>query len=100
VTHAPMEFVNGVDYQPIALLHRLVARDHDVFAKTLAEALAKHGVHWGDSTAPRARVAPGPVAIASIAFDCGFPLPPDLPHLPHLPQNLLNRERIEEIPSP
>ncbi|MGW1193325.1 immunity 49 family protein [Streptomyces sp. NPDC002559] len=97
VTHAPMEFVNGIDYQPIALFHRLVARDHDSFAGTLAEALAEHGAHWGDSTAPRARVALGPLAIAGLAFDHGFPLPPDLPHLPLY---LLNRERIEEIPSP
>ncbi|MFF9566861.1 immunity 49 family protein [Streptomyces sp. NPDC014685] len=97
VTHAPMEFVNGIDYQPIALFHRLVARDPEVFAKTLAEALAEHGAHWGDSTAPRARVALGPLAIASLAFDHGFPIPPDLPHLPLY---LLNRERIETIPSP
>ncbi|MFB6947097.1 immunity 49 family protein [Streptomyces sp. NPDC060286] len=97
VSHAPMEFVNGIDYQPISLFHRLIARDHDIFAKTLAEALAEHGSHWGGSAAPRARVALGPLAIASLAFDHGFPIAPDQPHLPLF---LLNRERIEEIPSP
>ncbi|MBO0918815.1 immunity 49 family protein [Streptomyces laculatispora] len=97
MTHAPMEFVNAVDYQPIALFHRLVARDHDTFAKTLGEALAEHRAHWGGSAAPRAHVALGPLAIASLAFDYGFPIDPAQSHLP---QFLLNRERIEEIPSP
>ena len=97
VTHAPMEFVNGIDYQPIALFHRLIARDHDTFAETLAEALTEHGAHWAESAAPRAQVALGPLAIASLAFDCGFPIAPAQPHLPLF---LLNRERIEEIPSP
>ncbi|WP_326766125.1 immunity 49 family protein [Streptomyces sp. NBC_01591] len=95
VTHAPMEFVNGIDYQPVALFHRLVSQDHDAFAETLAEALAEHGAHWGESAAPRAQVALGPLAMASLAFDYGFPIAPDRPHLPLY---LLNRERIEEIP--
>ncbi|MCX4783876.1 immunity 49 family protein [Streptomyces sp. NBC_01264] len=95
--HAPMEFVNGIDYQPIALFHRLVARDHDTFAKTLGEALTEHGTYWGESSAPRARVALGPLAMACLAFDHGFPIAPDQPYLPLY---LLNRERIEEIPRP
>ncbi|MFD5128995.1 immunity 49 family protein [Streptomyces olindensis] len=95
VTHAPLEFVNGIDYQPAALFHRLVARDHDTFAKVLAEAVAEHGGFWGASTAPRARVALGPLAMASLAYDYGFPV--DLAQ-PYLPRHLLNRERLEEIP--
>ncbi|WP_405687085.1 immunity 49 family protein [Streptomyces sp. NBC_00057] len=97
VTHAPLEFVNGIDYQPITLFHRLIARDHDTFAKALAEALAEHDAYWAESAAPRAQVALGPLAIASLAFDHGFPIAPAQPHLPLF---LLNRERIEEIPSP
>ncbi|MFB6990295.1 immunity 49 family protein [Streptomyces sp. NPDC056304] len=97
VSHAPMEFVNGIDYQPISLFHRLIAQEHDIFAQTLAEALAQHGSHWGESAAPRAQVALRPLAIASLAFDHGFPIAPDQPHLPLF---LLNRERIEEIPGP
>lgn len=96
-SHTPMKFVNGIDYQPIALFHRLVARDHDTFAKTLGEALTEHGTYWGKSAAPRALVALGPLAMACLAFDYGFPIDPDQPHLPLF---LLNRERIEEIPSP
>ncbi|WP_338782837.1 immunity 49 family protein [Streptomyces sp. DG1A-41] len=94
VTRAPLEFVNGIDYQPAALFHRLIARDHDTFAKVLAEAVAEHGSYWGASAAPRARVALGPLAMASLAYDYGFPV--DLAQ-PYLPRHLLNRERLEEI---
>lgn len=97
VTRAPMEFVNSIDYQPIALFHRLIARDHDTFAETLGEAMTEHGLYWGESTAPRAQVALGPLAIASLAFDYGFPIDPAQSHLPLC---LLNRQRVEEIPSP
>ncbi|UXY27234.1 immunity 49 family protein [Streptomyces sp. HUAS TT20] len=96
LTHAPKDFVNRVDYQPVALFHRLIARDHDAFAKALPEALAEHGGYWGESGAPRARVALGPLAMASIAYDYGFPV---AAKHPYMPAYLLNRERIEEIPS-
>ncbi|MFI8831539.1 immunity 49 family protein [Streptomyces afghaniensis] len=94
VTQAPLEFVNGIDYQPAALFHRLIARDHDTFAKVLAEAVAEHGGYWGASAAPRARVALGPLAMACLAYDYGFPVDPAQTYLP---THLLNRERIEEI---
>ncbi|MER6386803.1 immunity 49 family protein [Streptomyces sp. NPDC001127] len=96
VTHAPKDFVNRIDYQPVALFHRLIAGDHDAFTKTLSEALADHGGYWGESTAPRARIALGPLAMASIAYDYEFPI---ATKHPYLPTYLLNRERIEEIPS-
>ncbi|MEU7717907.1 immunity 49 family protein [Streptomyces tibetensis] len=94
VTRAPLEFVNGIDYQPAALFHRLIARDHDTFAKTLAEAVAEHREYWGTSTAPRSRVALGPLAMACLAYDYGFPVDPAQRCLP---AHLLTRERIEEI---
>ncbi|MGW7087143.1 immunity 49 family protein [Streptomyces sp. NPDC054871] len=96
LTHTPKDFSDLVDYQPVALFHRLIARDHDAFTKTLAEAVAHHGTYWGDSAAPRARVALGPLAMASLAYDYGFPVA--LPQ-PYLPMYLLNRERIEEMPA-
>ncbi|MFD9270015.1 immunity 49 family protein [Streptomyces goshikiensis] len=95
VTHAPTDFVNRVDYHPVALFHRLVAGDHAAFAGGLAEALADHAGYWGDSAAPRARAALGPLAIACLAYDHGFPVDP---RQPCLPTHLLNRERIEDIP--
>ncbi|MFF0460204.1 immunity 49 family protein [Streptomyces mexicanus] len=94
-THAPTDFVNSVDYQPAALFHRVIARDHETFAKALTEALTEHTTYWGDSPAPRARVALGPLAMASLAYDHDFPVP-DNHRL--LPANLLNRRRIEDIP--
>ncbi|WP_326698089.1 immunity 49 family protein [Streptomyces sp. NBC_01754] len=97
VTHAPAEFVDRIDHQPVSLFHRLITGDHDTFAKTLGEALAEHSAHWGGSAQPRAHVALGPLAIASLAFDHGFPIDPAQPYLPRY---LLDRERIEKIPSP
>ncbi|MEU6891961.1 immunity 49 family protein [Streptomyces sp. NPDC046557] len=95
LTHAPKDFVNRIDYQPVALFHRLIAGDHDAFAAALAEALSEHGGYWDGSAAPRARLALGPLAIASLAYDRGFPIDPKQPYLPTY---LLNRERIETIP--
>ncbi|MCZ4120958.1 immunity 49 family protein [Streptomyces sp. H39-S7] len=95
VAHAPRDFVNRIDYQPVALFHRLIQRNHEAFAETLAEAVAEHRAFWGDSAAPRARVALGPLAMACLAYDGEFPLPPKQPHLPW---HLVNRDRIETIP--
>ncbi|MFD3518001.1 immunity 49 family protein [Streptomyces sp. NPDC058657] len=95
LSHAPVEFVDAVEYQPVALLHRLLARDPEAFAKTLDEALTGHAAYWGASTAPRARVALGPLAMASLAHDFGFPLAPEQQYLP---EYLRNGERVEVIP--
>lgn len=95
LTHTPKDFADLVDYQPVALFHRLLTRDHDAFAEALTEAVAHHGTYWGESAAPRARVALGTLAMASLAYDYGFPVA--LPQ-PYLPTYLLNRERIEEMP--
>ncbi|WP_308307645.1 immunity 49 family protein [Streptomyces sp. ISL-10] len=95
VTRAPKNFVNLIDYQPVALFHRLITRDHDAFAEALTEALAHHATYWGDSPAPRARVALGPLAMASLAYDYGFPV---AAKRQYLPTYLLDRTRIEDVP--
>ncbi|MFD2119320.1 Imm49 family immunity protein, partial [Streptomyces cirratus] len=59
---------------------RLVAGDQEAFAKALAEALAEHGGYWDGSGAPRARLALGPLAMASLAYDRGFPVDPKQPY--------------------
>ncbi|MGY0022850.1 immunity 49 family protein [Streptomyces sp. cg35] len=94
-TLAPKDFLNSVEYQPVALFHRLLTQDHDAFGEALTEALAQHGTYWGDSAAPRARVALGPLALACLAYDMDFPVRLDAPYLP---KHLLNRERLEVIP--
>ncbi|MFJ9940523.1 immunity 49 family protein [Streptomyces erythrochromogenes] len=95
LTHSPDEFVNRVDYQPVALFHRLFTRDHEAFGEVLAEALKEHGGYWGDCGAPRARVALGPLAMACLAHDQGFPIDPE--RLPHLPRYLVDGKRVEDI---
>ncbi|MFG2340855.1 immunity 49 family protein [Streptomyces yangpuensis] len=93
--HAPDEFVNRIDFQPVALFHRFFTREHEAFAEVLAEALAEHGGYWGESGGPRARVALGPLAIACLAHDQGFPIDPE--RLPHLPRYLVDGKRVEDI---
>ncbi|MEV0977445.1 immunity 49 family protein [Streptomyces sp. NPDC049915] len=86
-TRTPGDFLNLVDYQPIALFHRFIARDQEKFATVLAEALAHHGRYWEGSGDPRALVALGPLALASLAYDAGFPVDTSSPYLPtHLVQ--------------
>ncbi|WP_030853831.1 immunity 49 family protein [Streptomyces sp. NRRL F-4474] len=95
LTHSPDEFVNRVDYQPVALFHRLFTGDHEAFRGALTEALAEHGGYWAQSAAPRARVALGPLAMACLAHDQGFPIDPE--GLPHLPRYLVDGKRVEDI---
>ncbi|MHB9754739.1 immunity 49 family protein [Streptomyces sp. BYX5S] len=94
-TLAPKDFLNLVDYQPVALFHRLLTHDHEAFGEALAEALVQHAGYWGASTAPRARVALGPLGLACLAHDMDFPVRTDLPYLP---KYLLNRQRLEVAP--
>lgn len=91
-TLAPKDFLNLVDYQPVALFHRLLTHDHEAFGEALAESLVQHAGYWGESAAPRARVALGPLALACLAYDMDFPVRTDLPYLPRY---LLNRQRLE-----
>ncbi|MBO1331906.1 immunity 49 family protein [Streptomyces sp. VRA16 Mangrove soil] len=94
-TLAPKDFVNHVEYQPIALFHRLLTQEHDKFSAALAQALEDHARYWGDSTAPRSRVALGPLALACLAYDMEFPVGTDHDRLPRY---LLDRSRLEVIP--
>ncbi|KJK46242.1 immunity 49 family protein [Streptomyces sp. NRRL F-4428] len=95
LTHAPDEFVNGVDFQPVALFHRLFTREHETFAEVLPEAIAEHGGYWRESGAPRARVALGVLAMACLAHDQGFPIDPE--GLAYLPRYLVDGKRVEDI---
>ncbi|MFF9282868.1 immunity 49 family protein [Streptomyces griseosporeus] len=97
LTHGPDDFVNRIDYQPVALFHRILAGDHDAFAKALTGALSEHRAYWGDAPAPRARVALGPLAMAVLARGYDFPVADELPYLP---KYLLDGGRIEVIPRP
>ncbi|THA62089.1 hypothetical protein E6P78_23785 [Streptomyces sp. A0958] len=95
LARAPKDFVNLIDYQPVALFHRLFTGEQTAFAEALSEAVTHHGSYWGDSAAPRARVALGPLAMACLAYDHGFPV---ATKRPYLPAYLLDRQRVETIP--
>ncbi|MFI6978538.1 immunity 49 family protein [Embleya sp. NPDC050154] len=95
-TRTPRDFLDLIDYQPVALFHRLVTKDHAAFAEALTEALAHHDTYWNGSRAPRGRVALGPLAMACLAYEMGFPVDVDKT-LPYLPKYLLNREWLGEF---
>ncbi|MDG4860338.1 immunity 49 family protein [Streptomyces sp. T-3] len=93
--HAPKDFVNLIDYQPVAVFHRLITNDTDRLTQALADALDHHGDYWGESDAPRGRVALGLLAMASLAHAWEFPVNPNWPCLPTY---LVDGSRLEVIP--
>lgn len=102
-TRTPSDFLNLIDYQPAALLHRLIAGDPDAFSEALTEALAHHERYWSDRPAEAdgaapsyRRVALGPLAMACLAYDAGFPVDEKSPFLP---RHLLNRGWLGEFPT-
>ncbi|MEV7192462.1 Imm49 family immunity protein [Streptomyces sp. NPDC093510] len=107
-TRTPSDFLNLIDYQPAALLHRMVAGDREAFTETLTEALAHHERYWTDraarsddaagagGAAPYSRVALGPLAMACLAYDWDFPV--DVKS-PYLPVHLLRRDWLGEFPT-
>ncbi|MEU6818987.1 immunity 49 family protein [Streptomyces atriruber] len=100
-TRTPTDFLNLIDYQPAALLHRLIAGDRDAFAQALAEALGHHERYWNDragagTTALYSRVALGPLAMACLAYDSDFPVDDKSPYLP---KHFLTRGWLGEFPT-
>ncbi|POX50976.1 hypothetical protein C3489_21040 [Streptomyces sp. Ru71] len=95
-TGTPRDLLNLVDYQPIALFHRFIARDQEKFAAVLAEALEHHARYWQGSADPRALVALGPLALACLAYDAGFPVDTSSPWLP---RHLVQRSWYGEFPT-
>ncbi|MEK8144336.1 immunity 49 family protein [Streptomyces sp. M10(2022)] len=81
-TRTPSDFLNFVDYQPVALFHRLVSRDHEAFAQALTEAVGHHDQYWTGSADPHSRVALGPLAMSCLAHDGDFPVDAASPYLP------------------
>ncbi len=102
-TRTPSDFLNLIDYQPVEVFHRMIRGDRDAFAQALAEALTHHDRYWSDrtdgstgpdGTPPLGRVALGPLAIACIAHDAGFPVDTSSPYLP---KHLLERSWLGEF---
>ncbi|WP_406498980.1 immunity 49 family protein [Streptomyces sp. NBC_01604] len=96
-TRTPADFLNFVDYQPVALFHRLVTNNREAFAEVLGEALDHHERYWNKAASdPRGRVALGPLAMACFAYDGDFPVDTGSPYLP---KYLLNRAWYGEFPT-
>ncbi|MEU2284880.1 immunity 49 family protein [Streptomyces sp. NPDC013178] len=81
-TRTPADFLNLVDYQPVALFHRLLRDQQDLFTEALGEALGHHARYYDGSADPRRHVALGPLALACLAHDRGFPVDTSSPYLP------------------
>ncbi|NJQ03889.1 immunity 49 family protein [Streptomyces sp. PLAI1-29] len=85
-------------YPPINLFYRYLRQDYDVFNAELAKALEWNKDYW---TADEERassieglVALGPLAIACLAYDSGFPIEVESEYLP---KHLLQRTWVGEF---
>ncbi|MFF2652563.1 immunity 49 family protein [Streptomyces sp. NPDC058045] len=97
---APRDLLEKILYQPINLFHRFLRRDHEGFNEALVEALQHHKEYW-TAAEDRERsvegyLALGPLAIACLAYDAGFPVEVESEYLP---QHLLRRDWLGEFPA-
>ncbi|MEU1001726.1 immunity 49 family protein [Streptomyces tibetensis] len=98
-TVAPRDLLQNVLYPPINLFHQFLRKDHEGFNAALAEALELHKAFWTaneDRAADLAgSIALGPLAMACLAYDAGFPLEVESDYLPH---HLVRRTWVGEFP--
>lgn len=80
------ELLEGVLRPPIAVLDTLVGGDRDAFNQALAEALRAHRSYWTADEERRSSLggllALGPLAVACLAYDAGFPIEVESGYLP------------------
>jgi hypothetical protein len=83
---ASPEMMLKILYPPLELFHRFVRQDHEQFNTALAESLQWHKEYWtaDEDRAMRSDglVALGPLAVACLAFDAGFPIEVESEYLP------------------
>ncbi|MFJ6615607.1 immunity 49 family protein [Streptomyces sp. NPDC091289] len=93
----PRDLLQCVLYPPINLFYKFIRKDHAGFNEALAEALELHKAYWG---APERAgdiagfLALGPLAIACLAYDAGFPIEVESDYLPIC---LLDRSWVGEF---
>ncbi|MER6358674.1 immunity 49 family protein [Streptomyces sp. NPDC001634] len=97
-TIAPRDLLQNVLYQPINLFAYFLRKDHEGFNAALVEALELHKAYW-TATEDRGRdlngvIALGPLAIACLAYDAGFPIDVESEYLP---KALLERAWVGEF---
>ncbi|MFI5678623.1 immunity 49 family protein [Streptomyces cellulosae] len=97
---ADQEALEKILYQPIDLFRHFLRKDHDSFNQALLEALELHKSFWTASEAREETVdgylALGPLAIACLAYDAGFPIDVESDYIP---SQLLNRAWLGEFPT-
>ncbi|MGX6741754.1 immunity 49 family protein [Streptomyces xantholiticus] len=97
---ADLDLVEKVLYQPINLFHRFLRKDHAAFNQALLESLELHKAYWRATEEREISVegylALGPLAIACLAYDAGFPIEVESEYLP---RELLNRAWVGEFPT-
>lgn len=85
-TNTDQDLLEKILYQPINMFHKFVRRDHEGFNQALLEALQAHRSYW-TATDERASglagfLALGPLAVACLAYDAGFPIDVESDYLP------------------
>ncbi|MFI7337195.1 immunity 49 family protein [Streptomyces sp. NPDC050085] len=95
---ADADLVLKVLYPPINLFYRYLAREPEQFNEALRDALRWHKVYWSQdeerATSSAGFVAVGPLAMACLALDAGFPVEVESEYLP---QHLLQRAWVGEF---
>ncbi|GGV71826.1 hypothetical protein GCM10010277_84090 [Streptomyces longisporoflavus] len=84
---APRDLLDGILYPPINLFYRLVIKDEEGFGAALVEAVKLHRAYWTLNEDRKSdidgAIAIGPLAMACLAFDGGFPIEVESEYLPH-----------------
>ncbi|MFZ3560812.1 immunity 49 family protein [Streptomyces sp. BH055] len=97
-SNTDQDLLEKILYQPVNLFHRFLRQDHAGFNEALVEALEHHRQYWTAeeqrADSPEGFVALGPLAIACLAYDSGFPIDVESAYLPRA---LLNRSWVGEF---
>ncbi|MFH8492235.1 immunity 49 family protein [Streptomyces longisporoflavus] len=84
--HADQELMSFVLYPPITLFYRYLRGDHAPFNEALVDAIKWHRSYWSGeddrAMSSEGYVALGPLAIACLARDRGFPIEVESEYLP------------------
>jgi hypothetical protein len=80
------DYMSSILYPPIILFYRYLREDHAQFNEALVDALRWHKEYWSAdderATKTSSMVAFGPLAIACLAHDKGFPIEVESEYLP------------------
>ncbi|MFF6999481.1 immunity 49 family protein [Streptomyces sp. NPDC008313] len=97
--YADQEFLSKILHPPIILFYHYLREDHDEFNDALVDALRWHKSYWSAdedrAITSDGFVALGPLAIACLALDSGFPINVESAYLPKSILNFAWRGEID-----